>query len=67
MRKKFKILYPQDHEDADKRGEPYKPPKDSFIVMSGDGVFFQMCNTSYYPSITKLSNVLEKYDVIWRG
>lgn len=65
MRKKFKILYPTDHPDKDKQGKPYKPPANHMLVMNADGVFFQYCGETYYPSIQKLSNILPKYDVIW--
>lgn len=66
MRKKFKILYPSDHSDQSKRGQPYKPPSKSMVVMNGDGVFFLFNGQQYYPSIQKLSDVLPKYDVIWK-
>lgn len=66
MRKKFKIMYPQDHPDEEKRGKAYNPPEESMVVMSGGGVFFLYHNEAYYPSIGKLSNTLEKYDVVWR-
>ena len=65
MRKKFKILYPHDHYDPNKRGQKYKPPEDEMLVMNSDGVFFLYSNETYYPSIRKLSDVLEKYDVVW--
>lgn len=45
----------------------YLPPAKSFVVMSGGGVFFLVNNEDYYPSITKLSDVLGKYDVVWKG
>jgi len=66
MRKKFKILYPKDYYDSEKRGQPYKPPAKSMVVMNGSGVFFLFNGEQYYPSIRKLSDVLDKYDVIWK-
>ena len=67
MKKKFKIMYHSDWCDDEKRGKPYLPPENCFVVMSGGGVFFLMSNEPYYPSIRKLSNVLGKYDVVWKG
>jgi len=65
MRKKFKIMYPQDHPDESKRGKPYKCSKDSMIIMNQSGVFFLFSSDSYYPSIKPLSQAIEKYDVVW--
>lgn len=67
MKKKFKTIYPSDHWETEKRGKPYQPPAKSFVVMNGGGVFFLVSNEDYYPSITKLSDVLGKYDVVWKG
>ena len=67
MRKKFKIMYQSDYRDKEKQGKPYLPPTNCFVVMNEGGVFFLMNNTDYYPSIRKLSDVLEKYDVVWEG
>lgn len=67
MRKKFKIMYPNDHHDVNKRGKPYLPPQNKMVVMNSGGVFFLYDNEPYYPSITKLSKVLPKYDVVWKG
>lgn len=66
MRKKFKIMYPSDHHETEKRGKPYHPPKKCMVVMSGNGVFFLYIGEEYYPDIVKLSTVLPKYDVIWK-
>lgn len=64
-RQKFKILYPKDYHDLNKAGMKYKPPKDCMIMMNGSGVFF-LCNLEpYYPSVQRLSKVLDKYDVVW--
>ncbi len=65
-KKKFKIMYPQDHHDPDKRGKPYHPPAKKMVVMNGSGVFFLYSDEEYYPSIIKLSQVLYKYDVVWK-
>lgn len=65
-RKKFKIMYPQDHFDKEKRGKPYHPPQNCMVVMNNGGVFFLYNNESHYPSIKKLSSVLVKYDVVWK-
>ena len=67
MKKKFKIMYTSDHTDIEKRGQPYLPPAGCFVVMNGGGVFFQIDSRSFYPSITKLSEILGKYDVVWKG
>ena len=66
MKKKFKIMYPQNYWDSDKRGKPYLPPANCFVVMNGGGVFFLMDNDPYYPSILKLSDVVGSYDVVWK-
>ena len=66
MRKKFKIMYPEDHHDLSKAGKPYLPPAGKMVVMNGSGVFFLYDSEQYYPSITKLSEVLYKYDVVWK-
>jgi hypothetical protein len=39
MRKKFKILYPMDHEDESKRGKPVKLEGKDMLVMNSKGVF----------------------------
>ena len=66
MRSKFKVLYPQDHTEEDKRGKPYHPPAGCMVVMNGGGVFFLYNSEPYYPSIKKLSDVLPKYDIVWK-
>ena len=66
MRKKFKILYPMDHDDVEKRGKAYKTKGKDMIVMNQQGIFFMFNGETYYPSIKPLSDVLPKYDVEWR-
>jgi len=66
MKKKFKIMYPESYHIPEKRGKPYLPPVNCWVVMGGGGVFFLYNNEQYYPSIQKLSKVLFKYDVIWK-
>lgn len=66
MKNKFKIMYPNDYHDVSKRGKPYLPPEKHMVVMNGGGVFFLFCGEWYCPSIRKLSEVLPKYDVIWK-
>lgn len=66
MKKKFKILYPSDYHDVKKAGMPYKPPTRCMVVMNGSGVFFLFNGENYYPSIKRLSDVLSKYDVVWK-
>jgi hypothetical protein len=65
-RKKFQIMHPSDHPEEDKRGTKYKPSSKSMVVMNADGVFFVYNGEGYYPSIKKLSDVLPKYDVVWK-
>ena len=65
-RKKFKIMYPADHHEVEKQGKPYHPPAKSMVVMNGSGVFFLYNGEQYYPSIKRLSDVLLKYDVVWK-
>ena len=66
MKKKFKIMYPNDHFEEKKRGKPYQPPPKGMVVMNGGGVFFLFIGEDYYPSIRKLSDALRKYDVVWK-
>lgn len=66
MRTKFKIMYPADHHEPEKAGKPYLPPPGKMVVMNGGGVFFLYDSEPYYPSIWKLSEVLPKYDVVWK-
>lgn len=54
-------MYPQDHEKA---GQVFKQ-KDCFVVMNGSGIFYLVELSGHYQYVTKLSNTLEKYDVIW--
>lgn len=65
MKHKFIIMYPQDHPEVSKQGQPYKPPAKKMVVMNGSGVFFLYTGEDYYPFIQKLSDVLPKYDVVW--
>jgi hypothetical protein len=65
MRTKFKIMYPSDHHEIDKRGKPYKPPNNSMVVMNSQGIFFLYVGAEYYPYIKNLSDVLPTYDVVW--
>lgn len=67
MKKKFKIMYPEDHVDVEAHGKPYKPPTKFMVVMNGSGVFFLYNGEGYYSSTRKLSDVLYKYDVVWKG
>ncbi len=46
--------------------KPYIPPPEKMVVMNGGGVFFLYSGEQYYPSIIKLSDVLPKYDVVWK-
>lgn len=67
MKKKFYIKYSEDHPLPEKRGQPYKPPSQCMVVMNSSGVFFLYNGEPYYPSIRKLSDVLPKFDVVWKG
>ena len=65
-RKKFEVRYPQDHKDQSLAGKKFY--KDGcFVTMSTDGVFFLVnMSDSYYTSVSKLSNTLPKYDIVWK-
>lgn len=65
-RKKFKIMFPDDYPEEQFRGLQYKPREDHMVVMNNQGVFFLVCLEPYNYHITKLSNVLPKYDVVWK-
>ena len=65
MRKKFKILYPQDYHEQDRRGTLYRPPANCRVMMNSAGVFFLYHGVDHYPWIQKLSDTLPKYDVVW--
>lgn len=66
MRKQFKIIYPSDYHIEEKRGQPFLTPANTMLVMNSGGVFFLYHNEQYYPYIQKLSEVLHKYDVVWK-
>jgi hypothetical protein len=65
MKKKFKIYYPSDFHDKSLAGKRYKPPEKHMIVMNSDGLFWLVDFSDYYLYIKKLSDVLEKWDVVW--
>ena len=65
MKQRFKIMYPEDYFDPTKAGKPYLPPEHHMVVMNGGGVFFLYCD-SIWGGIQRLSDVLFKYDVIWK-
>ena len=67
MRKQFKILYPSDYIDIEKRGTQYKTKDKDMLIMNNKGIFFIYNGATYYPSIIKLSSVLSKYDVVWEN
>lgn len=56
MRKKFKIMID---------GIEVKPKENSMFVCNSQGIFFRVTIDSYYPSITKLSQIYSYYDVVW--
>lgn len=59
MRKKFTVI------DAS-TGQKVKLEKGQMIVMNADGIFFLVGGIGdYYPYISKLSDFLKKYDIIW--
>lgn len=67
MKKKFKIMYPEDYWDTSLAGKPYKPPQGDMVVMGVGGVFYLARGVKDYSTdIVKLSSVLYKYDVIWK-
>jgi len=66
MRKKYKIMYPDDYHDKSKRGTAFKGGPMDMVVMNGSGIFFLFNGEQYYPSIRPLSDVLPKYDVVWK-
>jgi hypothetical protein len=68
MRTKYKIYYPKNHPDTSLAGTRYKPGKGKMVVMNEGGVFFLVEGLGdWYTYITKLSDVLPKYDVVFRG
>tara|TARA_R110000851_G_scaffold167454_4_gene313096 strand:+ start:108 stop:311 length:204 start_codon:yes stop_codon:yes gene_type:complete len=67
MRKKFKIMIPADHSYVGgEKAKPYIAPAGHMIVMNTGGVIFVVNMDSYYMSIKKLSDVLPKYDIVWK-
>lgn len=59
-RKKFEIIDPE-------TDEKYKIDSGEMIVMNTAGVFFLVGGMGdYYTGIRKLSDVLPKYDVVWK-
>ena len=65
MKTKFKIYYPIDHVDHTLAGEQYKVGGEEMLVMNNSGIFFVYCGKTYYPSITKLSDKIGNYDVVF--
>jgi predicted RNA-binding protein with PUA-like domain len=65
MRKKFKIYHSKNNNDPLKAGKRFKPAKNEMVVMNSGGVFFVYNSECYYPSITKLSDKIGDYDVVW--
>lgn len=65
-RVKFKVMYPIDYYDKSKAGKPYLPPTKHMVVMNGYGIFYLVGMEAFYPTVTKLSDVLPKYDIVWR-
>jgi len=66
MRKKFEIFYPSDYPEVEKQKTRYKPTGKNMLVMNNNGIFFLYNGEQFYPSIRKLSDVLPKYDVVWK-
>ncbi len=65
MRKKFKIFYCKNHPDPSLAGTQYKPKGKNMLVMNNQGIFFEYCGDTYYPGISKLSDKIGNYDVVW--
>lgn len=65
MRKKFKVYYPENHNDSELAGKQVRLGSKEMLVMNSDGVFFVYCGETYYPSIRKLSDKIGNYDVVW--
>lgn len=60
MRKKFKIFLPD--------GTKYKPPKDSFVAMSDQGIFFLVTiPKDWYTYVRPLHKEVPKCDVVWNN
>lgn len=66
MRRKFKIMYPSDHHETEKQGKPYLTTGKDMVLMNGSGVFFLYRHDDYSTFVRRLSEVLPKYDVIWK-
>lgn len=67
MKVKYKIMYPSDHPDAGLAGKAYKPQAGRMVVMNGRGIFFLFDSGDYGEHCLQLlSNVLSKYDVVWK-
>lgn len=66
MRKKFEIYYDRRHPDPNKAGKRYKPEGKDMLVMNNQGIFFIFNGETYYPSIRKLSDEINNYDVVWK-
>jgi hypothetical protein len=65
-RKKFEIYYPKDYYDSALAGSRYKPKGKDMLVMNNNGIFFIFNGETYYPSIRPLTDVLDRYDVVWK-
>lgn len=65
MRKTFKIFYCKNHPDPELAGKQYKPKGKDMLVMNNKGIFFVYSGEQYYPGISKLSDKIGNYDVVW--
>lgn len=57
MQHKFKVVLTD--------GSVYKPPLGKFVVMSSQGVFFLVDMSYFYIHVTKLSDEIGAYTVVW--
>ena len=66
MRKQFEIYYCKNNQDGSKAGKLYKPRADCMLAMNNQGIFFEYNGMPYYSFITKLSDKIGNYDVVWK-
>ena len=63
-RRGFKIFYSKDNPDPEKAGKQYKPGN-KMPVMNSQGIFFVYSTDAYSASISRLSDEIGNYDVVW--
>jgi hypothetical protein len=60
---KFKVYYPEDHEDESLRGKRFKPKRDCMVVINEQGMVYHVDKSDYISHVLPLCMILPKYDI----